>query len=83
VKRLFLFPLIATSSIIHTGSGAGKQFKEKQAREEEDKAKLARERGWCDDSVSDKLAAEIYRERTYPWLSYREKPVHPRSSNGS
>jgi hypothetical protein len=21
--------------------------------------------------------------RTYPWLSYREKPGHPRSSNGS
>jgi hypothetical protein len=46
-----------------------KQFKEEQAREEEEEARLARERGWCDGSVSDKLAAEIYRERTYPWLS--------------
>jgi hypothetical protein len=60
-----------------------KQFKEERAREEEKEARLARERGWCDDSVNDKLAAEIYRERTYPWLSYREKPGHPRSSNGS
>jgi hypothetical protein len=54
-----------------------KQFKEQRAREEEKEARLARERGWCDDSVNDKLAAEIYRKRTYPWLS--EKPGHPRS----
>jgi hypothetical protein len=60
-----------------------KQFKEQRAREEEKEARLARERGWCDDSLSDKLAAEIYRKRAYPWLSYREKPGHPRSSNGS
>ena len=60
-----------------------KQYKEERAREEEKEARLARERGWCDDSVNGKLAAQIYRERTYPWLSYREKPAHPRSSNGS
>jgi hypothetical protein len=29
------------------------------------------EKSWCDDSLSDKLAAEIYREKTCPW---RRKP---------
>jgi hypothetical protein len=39
---------------------------DRNARED---ARLAREKGWCDDSLSDKTAAAIYRERTYPWLS--------------
>jgi hypothetical protein len=34
-------------------------------------ARRARENGWCDDSLSDKLAAEIYHEKTCPW---RRKP---------
>jgi hypothetical protein len=60
-----------------------KAFKQEELERDKEDARLAREKGWCDDSLSDKTAAAIYRERTYPWLSYREKPGHPRSSNGS
>jgi hypothetical protein len=58
-------------------------FRQEELERDREDARLAREKGWCDDSLSDKTAAAIYRERTYPWPSYREKPGHPRSSNGS
>jgi hypothetical protein len=42
-----------------------------KAAEKAENARLARERGWCDESLSDKTAAAIYREKTCPW---RRKP---------
>jgi hypothetical protein len=42
-------------------------------RDKED-ARLAREKGYCDDSLSDRLAAEIYREKNASW---NRKPDWP------
>ena len=48
-----------------------KEERAKQAERDKEDARLAREKGWCDDSLSDKTAAEIYREKSCPW---RGKP---------
>jgi hypothetical protein len=45
-----------------------KAFKAAKAVKDAEDARRAREKGWCDDSLSDKTAAAIYREKTYPWL---------------
>jgi hypothetical protein len=45
-----------------------KTFKQEELERDKEDARLAREKGWCDDSLSDKTAAAIYREKTYPWL---------------
>jgi hypothetical protein len=58
-----------------------RKLKEKIAEEaEQDKedARLAREKGWCDDSLSDKTAAAIYRDKTCPW---RMKPNRSPTGN--
>ena len=52
-----------------------KEERAKQAEQDKEDARLAREKGWCDDNLSDKTAAEIYREKSCPW---RGKP----GSNG-
>jgi hypothetical protein len=46
----------------------------KQAVQDKEDARLARERGWCDDTISDGLAAQIYDEKACPW---RKKPDRP------
>ena len=48
-----------------------KEERAKQAERDKEDARLAREKGWCDDSLSDKTAAAIYREKSCPW---RGKP---------
>jgi hypothetical protein len=45
-----------------------------QAQKDKEDARRARDAGMCDDTLSDKIAAEIYREKTRPW---RTKPDRP------
>ncbi|HMF06020.1 MAG TPA: hypothetical protein VKE72_03285, partial [Methylocella sp.] len=44
-----------------------KEERAKQAERDKEDARRAREKGWCDDSLSDKTAAAIYREKSCPW----------------
>jgi hypothetical protein len=45
------------------------QSMKKHAEEEKEDARKARQEGWADNTVSDELAANIYRERTSPWVA--------------
>jgi hypothetical protein len=49
-------------------------YKQEELERDKEDARLAREKGWCDDSLSDKTAAAIYREKTYPWLGKSQRP---------
>ncbi|HMF05988.1 MAG TPA: hypothetical protein VKE72_03120 [Methylocella sp.] len=44
-----------------------KEERAKRAERDKEDARRARENGWCDDSLSDKTAAAIYREKSCPW----------------
>jgi hypothetical protein len=45
------------------------QSMKEHAEDEKEDARKAREDGWADNTVSDELAAKIYRERTSPWVA--------------
>jgi hypothetical protein len=45
------------------------QSLKEHAEAEKEEARKAREEGWADNTVSDELAAKIYRERTSPWVA--------------